>query len=378
MTTRFSFDLLATDGAARTGVISDAARRDPHAGLHARGHRCDGQGNAARKRARDRGRYPAGQHLSPDAAARGGTGGSVGRVAPVHELGAPDPDRLGRVSGDEPCGTSEADRRGCHVQKPYRRLETHAQPRASAWKSRSFWVRTSSCVSTNARRFPPKRRRWRRACDFPCVGRHRSKAAFGDRPGHALFGIQQGGVTRDLRAESAEALTGIGFDGYAMGGLAVGEGQEAMFGVLDYAPGMLPAGQAALSDGGGQARRHRRRGQARHRHDGLRASLTLGADGAGLHAPWRGQHQERTASGRPAPVGRGLWLPGLPGLFSRAYLHHVFRSQEIISSMLLTWHNLHYYQDLMAEMRGAIAAGTFTAWEEAFHAERAAGDIEPM
>jgi queuine tRNA-ribosyltransferase len=68
----------------------------------------------------------------------------------------------------------------------------------------------------------------------------RSKEAFGDRPGHALFGIQQGGVTRELRAESAEKLREIGFDGYAVGGLAVGEGQEAMFGVLDYAPDMLP------------------------------------------------------------------------------------------------------------------------------------------
>ena len=69
----------------------------------------------------------------------------------------------------------------------------------------------------------------------------RSRDAFGDRPGHALFGIQQGGVTEHLRAESAEALRAIGFDGYAVGGLAVGEGQEAMFGVLDYAPDMLPA-----------------------------------------------------------------------------------------------------------------------------------------
>ena len=68
----------------------------------------------------------------------------------------------------------------------------------------------------------------------------RSRDAFGDRPGHALFGIMQGGVNQDLRGESAGALRAIGFDGYAVGGLAVGEGQEAMFSVLDYAPGMLP------------------------------------------------------------------------------------------------------------------------------------------
>ena len=85
----------------------------------------------------------------------------------------------------------------------------------------------------------------------------RSREAFGDRPGHALFGIVQGGVTRELREEWAEALKAIGFDGYAIGGLAVGEGQAAMFGVLDYRAGGAAGGPAALSDGGGQARRHR-------------------------------------------------------------------------------------------------------------------------
>ena len=85
----------------------------------------------------------------------------------------------------------------------------------------------------------------------------RSREAFGDRPGHALFGIVQGGVTRELREELAEALKGIGFDGYAIGGLAVGEGQAAMFGVLDYLPGGAAGGPAALPHGGGQARRHR-------------------------------------------------------------------------------------------------------------------------
>jgi hypothetical protein len=126
----------------------------------------------------------------------------------------------------------------------------------------------------------------------------RSRAAFGDRPGHALFGIQQGGLERDLREESAAALKAIGFDGYAVGGLAVGEGQAAMFEVLDHAPDMLPAEKPQLSHGGRQARRHRGRGRARDRHDGLRAALAVGADGAGVHAAWRCQHQEFAASGR--------------------------------------------------------------------------------
>ena len=91
----------------------------------------------------------------------------------------------------------------------------------------------------------------------------RSREAFGDRPGHALFGIQQGSVHADLRAESAAALTAIGFDGYAIGGLAVGEGQAAMFEVLDAAPAAAARRPAALPDGRGQARRHRRRRAAR-------------------------------------------------------------------------------------------------------------------
>ncbi|MEO1959540.1 MAG: tRNA guanosine(34) transglycosylase Tgt, partial [Paracoccus sp. (in: a-proteobacteria)] len=97
----------------------------------------------------------------------------------------------------------------------------------------------------------------------------RSRDAFGDRPGHALFGIMQGGVTRDLREESAQALTGIGFDGYAIGGLAVGEGQQAMFGVLDYAPGFLPADRRRYLMGVGQP-------------DDLVGAVTTG----GVHGIW--------------------------------------------------------------------------------------------
>ncbi|MEO1613697.1 MAG: tRNA guanosine(34) transglycosylase Tgt, partial [Pseudomonadota bacterium] len=87
---------------------------------------------------------------------------------------------------------------------------------------------------------PAERRAIEKSMRLSMRWAQRSRDAFGDRPGHALFGIQQGGLEEDLRGESAEALRAIGFDGYAIGGLAVGEGQEAMFGVLDYAPGQLP------------------------------------------------------------------------------------------------------------------------------------------
>ena len=205
----------------------------------------------------------------------------------------------------------------------------------------------------------------------------RSKDAFGDRPGHALFGIMQGGVTRELREESAGALKEIGFDGYAVGGLAVGEGQEAMFGVLDYAPGFLPEDRPRYLMGVGKPddivgavkrgidmmdcvlpSRSGRTGQAFTRHGVVNIKNARHADD-------------------PRPLDEACGCPACRG-YSRAYLHHVFRAGEMISGMLLTWHNLHYYQDLMAGMRQAIAEGRFEAWEAAFHAGRAEGDIPPL
>ncbi len=205
----------------------------------------------------------------------------------------------------------------------------------------------------------------------------RSREAFGDRPGHALFGIQQGGLEQDFRAESAEALTKIGFDGYAVGGLAVGEGQEAMFGCLDYAPDMLPVDKPRYLMGVGKpddivgavARgidmmdcvlpsRSGRTGQAFTRH--------------GVVNIKNARHQDD-----PRPLDENCSCPACSN-YSRAYLHHVFRSNEMISGMLLTWHNLHYFQDIMAGMRESIAAGTFDAWQKTFHNMRAQGDIEPL
>ncbi|WP_085805935.1 tRNA guanosine(34) transglycosylase Tgt [Roseovarius albus] len=205
----------------------------------------------------------------------------------------------------------------------------------------------------------------------------RSKEAFGDRPGHALFGIMQGGVTPELREESAKALQEIGFDGYAVGGLAVGEGQEAMFGVLDYAPGYLPKDRPRYLMGVGKP-------------DDIVGAVKRGIDMMDCVLPSRSgrtgqvwtrygflniknaRHQDD-----PRPIDENCTCPTCRN-YSRAYLHHVFRSQEIISSMLLTWHNLHYYQEIMAGMREAIAAGRFDTWETEFHAQRAQGDIEQL
>ena len=205
----------------------------------------------------------------------------------------------------------------------------------------------------------------------------RSRDAFGDRPGHALFGIMQGGVTRELREESAEALKRIGFDGYAVGGLAVGEGQAAMFSVLDYAPGFLPEDRPRYLMGVGKP-------------DDIVGAVERGIDMMDCVLPsrsgrtgqaWtrRGQVNIRNArhAEDPRPLDENCTCPACRN-YTRAYLHHVLRAQEIIASMLLTWHNLHYYQDLMTGLRGAIAARQLAGFVAEFHAARNEGDIEPL
>jgi queuine tRNA-ribosyltransferase len=205
----------------------------------------------------------------------------------------------------------------------------------------------------------------------------RSREAFGDRHGHALFGIMQGGVSRELREESASALKEIGFDGYAVGGLAVGEGQEAMFGVLDYAPGFLPEDRPRYLMGVGKP--DDIVGAVRRGIDMMDCVLPSRSGRTGQAWTRRGQVNIRNARHQddPRPLDEACTCPACRG-YSRAYLHHVVRAGEIIGSMLLTWHNLHYYQELMQGLRDAIAGGRLDAFEAGFHAARAEGDLPPL
>ena len=205
----------------------------------------------------------------------------------------------------------------------------------------------------------------------------RSRQAFGARPGHALFGIQQGGLEQDLRRESAEALQEIGFEGYAIGGLAVGEGQEAMFGCLDTAPGMLPQDKPRYLMGVGKP--DDIVGAVKRGVDMMDCVLPSRSGRTGQAWTRRGQVNIKNArhADDPRPLDEHCTCPACRN-YSRAYLHHVFRAQEMISGMLLTWHNLHYFQEIMQAMRDAIGAGQFAAWERDFHALRAQGDIEPI
>ncbi|MBR2173924.1 tRNA guanosine(34) transglycosylase Tgt [Sphingopyxis sp.] len=199
----------------------------------------------------------------------------------------------------------------------------------------------------------------------------RSRAGFDAGEEHAarsaLFGIQQGSLDAKLRARSAAALTDIGFDGYAIGGLAVGEGQEAMFGVLDYAPGQLPADKPRYLMGVGKP-------------DDLVGAVARGVDMFDCVLPTRSGRngQAFTRDGPinirnakfaedPAPLDADCRCP-VCTTWSRAYLHHLVRSGEMLGAMLMTQHNLHYYQDLMQDMRDAIAAGRFASFQSDFDA----------
>jgi queuine tRNA-ribosyltransferase len=189
----------------------------------------------------------------------------------------------------------------------------------------------------------------------------RSKEAFGEQPGRACFGIVQGGTFGDLRRRSAEALMEIGFDGYAVGGLAVGEPQNAMFDTLDATVPHLPAGRPHYLMGVGKP-------------DDIVGAVLRGIDMFDCVMPTRsGRNGQAFTRGgtlnlrnarhadNSAPLDPACSCPACRQ-FSRAYLHHVVKSGEIIAAMLLTWHNLVFYQDLMAELRDVIASGRAESW----------------
>lgn len=205
----------------------------------------------------------------------------------------------------------------------------------------------------------------------------RSRDSFGDRPGYALFGIQQGGLEFDLRDESAKILKSIEFDGYAIGGLAVGEGQKAMFRVLDFAPDMLPADKPRYLMGVGKPSDIV--GAVKRGIDMMDCVLPSRSGRTGQAFTHRGVVNIKNARHQndPRPLDVSCQCPACKN-YSRAYLHHVFKSQEIISSMLLTWHNLHYYQDLMEKIRKAILNQSFAEFELEFHKNLSLGDLEPI
>jgi queuine tRNA-ribosyltransferase len=201
----------------------------------------------------------------------------------------------------------------------------------------------------------------------------RCREAFVAREGYGLFGIVQGSVYPELRAESAAALAEIGFEGYAIGGLAVGEGQAAMFRVLDSTAPLLPADRPRYLMGVGKP--DDIVGAAMRVVDLFDCVIPTRSGRTAQAFTRRGQLNLRNArhADDPRPLDEACRCPACRG-HSRAYLHHLTRTSEILGAMLLTWHNLTYYQDLLAGLRAAIAEGALPAFAERFAAEQAAGD----
>jgi len=376
MTSRFSFELKATDGKARTGVISTprGAIRTP-AFMPV--------GTAATVKA-----------MMPESVRATGADILLGNT--YHLMLRPTAERINNLGGlhkfmnwERPiltdsggfqvmslAGLRKLTEKGVTFQSHIDGSKHELTPERSMEIQKLLGSDIVMCFD-ECPALPADRNRIVESMRMSMRWAQRSKDAFGDRPGHALFGIQQGGLEEDFRAESAEALKEIGFDGYAVGGLAVGEGQEAMFSTLDFAPDQLPVDKPRYLMGVGKP-------------DDIVGAVKRGIDMMDCVLPSRSGRtgQVFTRHGvvniknarhadDPRPLDEKCGCPACQN-YSRAYLHHVFRSNEMISGMLLTWHNLHYFQDIMQGMRDAIAAGTFDAWEKDFHEGRAQGDIEPL
>ncbi len=246
-----------------------------------------------------------------------------------------------------------------HVLSPERSIEIQADHIGS-----DIVMQLDECVS-----WPAEETRAREAMELSARWGARSKAAFGDREAQALFGIQQGSTYEHLRRESSERLIETGFDGYAIGGLAVGEGHQAMCETLDHCVGHLPVDRPRYLMGVGKP-------------IDLVEAVARGVDMFDCVLPTRsGRHGQAWTWEGPvnlknarfaedqAPLSPDVNCPA-SNAYSKAYLHHLVRSDEILGQVLLSWHNIAFFQALTAAMRAAIAENRFDAFRRDFHARQ--------
>ena len=247
-----------------------------------------------------------------------------------------------------------------HVLSPERSIEIQADCIGS-----DIVMQLDECVS-----WPAEETRAREAMELSARWGARSKAAFGDRDAQALFGIQQGSTYEHLRRESSERLIETGFDGYAIGGLAVGEGHQAMCETLDHCVAHLPTDRPRYLMGVGKP-------------IDLVEAVARGVDMFDCVLPTRsGRHGQAWTWEGPVnlknarfaedqdPLSPDVDCPA-SNAYSKAYLHHLVRSDEILGQVLLSWHNIAFFQALTAAMRAAIAENRFDAYRRDFHARQA-------
>jgi len=376
MTDKFKFDLLETDGNARRGRVHTA-----HGAINTPAFMP--VGTAATVKA-----------MMPESVAATGAEILLGNT--YHLMLRPSAERIERLGGlhkfmnwDKPILTDsggfqvmslaqlrkiteEGVRFRSHIDGAYYDLT----PESSTEIQRKLGADITMCFD-ECPALPATKERVNDAMQISMRWAKRSRDAFVERPGYGQFGIVQGGTEEDLRKESVEKLAEIGFEGYAVGGLAVGEGQELMFQTLDYTTPVMPTDKPRYLMGVGKP-------------DDLVGAVARGVDMFDCVLPSR---SGRTAEGwtrkgsvnlrnarhkdDPRPLDESCTCPCCKS-YSRAYLYHLTKTKEILGLMLLTWHNLHYYQELMQGMRLAIEEKRFDAFVVDFHAEREHGDIEQL
>jgi tRNA-guanine transglycosylase, queuosine-34-forming len=362
----FPFDISATDGRARTGVLK-TARGDIRTPAFMP------VGTAATVKA-----------LTVDQVKQTGADILLGNT--YHLMLRPGPERMQRLGGlhsfmhwDKPIltdsggfqvmslsGISKLTEEAVtfsshidgskHVLTPERSIEIQADCLGS-----DIVMQLDECVA-----WPAEEKRARAGMELSARWAKRSKDAFGTRDTQALFGIQQGSTFENLRRESSERLREIGFDGYAIGGLAVGEGHQAMCEVLDYAPDMLPADRPRYLMGVGKP-------------VDLVEAVWRGVDMFDCVLPTRaGRHGQAWTWSGPVNLKNARFAEDQSPLdptvpcpasqdYSRAYLHHLIRADEILGKILLSWHNIAFYQALTSTMRQAIGEGRFESFRRDFH-----------
>jgi queuine tRNA-ribosyltransferase len=252
-----------------------------------------------------------------------------------------------------------------HVLSPERSMEIQADLLGS-----DIVMQLDECIE-----WPADETRSRAAMELSARWGERSKAAFGSRERQALFGIQQGSTFPHLRAESGERLQATGFDGYAIGGLAVGEGHSAMLEVLDYAPGQLPADRPRYLMGVGKPMDIV---EAAYRGvDMFDCVLPTRSGRHGQAWTWDGPVNLKNArfAEDETPLDAGSDCPASRD-YSRAYLHHLFKAEEILGQVLLSWHNVAFFQALMAGLRAAIAEGRLEAYRRELRRRQSPGAPE--
>jgi queuine tRNA-ribosyltransferase len=249
-----------------------------------------------------------------------------------------------------------------HVLSPERSIEIQADLLGS-----DIVMQLDECVA-----WPAEHERAAQALRLSARWGQRCRTAFGAREQQALFGIQQGSTFEDLRRESAERLQEIGFDGYALGGLAVGEGHKAMCDTLEFSVPMLPRERPRYLMGVGKPA-------------DIVEAVARGVDMFDCVLPTRsGRHGQAWTWDGPINLKNARFAEDDSPLdetsdcpasrdYSRAYLHHLIRAEEILGQVLLSWHNIAFFQALTAAMRSAIAEQRFDAFRRDFHDRHSGG-----